>query len=441
MPDWDELTLRIMKDPDDVFPKLFPVVAEAANAEDSAAKEIMFASAIGLASLAMVVIRRLGMKDQAFPLVKCGGVFWPLHHAGRAAGLRAVQWSHARQDFAPGNSSGGGRRSRPRGSRKLRRNKPRPMAPEETIEAQAARTAPSESILALLDSHSEDVLRALIDNPALDETHLCLLLERKDLSGLLLEEISKRKTWRGSYRVRLGLAAHPHTPRLIAMRLLRELHLMDLVRISLLPASSMELRRLAEERVLAQLPQIPLGLEADPGAPRFRPHRRGPRRARAGARGARGARQLVSDRSAAAQGVDQGGGSGADLGSCGRARQMVQAGEHSSGLAAPPQRAGRVGRGARGGVAAARDGRFGRALRVAGIRPRGAARGALSQVQKVIGDLRGRAEGAEDARPGQRPGRGSRCAVPSWPRSKSPVNGMGPPQDSRSCRVRAGGIP
>lgn len=74
-PDWDELTLRIMKDPDDVFPKLFPVVAEAANADDSAAKEIMFASAVGLSNLAMVVIRRLGMKDQAFALVKCGGVF------------------------------------------------------------------------------------------------------------------------------------------------------------------------------------------------------------------------------------------------------------------------------------------------------------------------------------------------------------------------------
>ncbi len=34
---------------------------------------------------------------------------------------------------------------------------------------------------------------------------------------------------------------------------------MDLVRISLLPASSGEVRRLAEERVLVQLPQLPLG--------------------------------------------------------------------------------------------------------------------------------------------------------------------------------------
>jgi N-acetylglucosamine kinase-like BadF-type ATPase len=74
-PDWDDLLLRVMKNADDVFPKLFPVVAAAANAEDSAAKEIIFASAIGLSNLAMTVIRRLGMKGEVFPLVKCGGVF------------------------------------------------------------------------------------------------------------------------------------------------------------------------------------------------------------------------------------------------------------------------------------------------------------------------------------------------------------------------------
>jgi len=133
------------------------------------------------------------------------------------------------------------------------------MAIEDRSDARAARTAAIEAVPGLLESGSEEVLRCLIDNPAFDETHVCLLLERKDLSGLLLEEISKRKTWRANYRVRLGLAAHPHTPRLIAMRLMRELHLMDLVRISLLPTSSMELRRLADERVLAQLPQLPLG--------------------------------------------------------------------------------------------------------------------------------------------------------------------------------------
>jgi N-acetylglucosamine kinase-like BadF-type ATPase len=74
-PDWDDLLQRIMKNPGDVFPKLFAVVAEAANSEDSAAKEILFTSAIGLGNLAMIVVRRLKMKDEEFPLVKCGGVF------------------------------------------------------------------------------------------------------------------------------------------------------------------------------------------------------------------------------------------------------------------------------------------------------------------------------------------------------------------------------
>lgn len=133
------------------------------------------------------------------------------------------------------------------------------MELEERMSPEAARAASTEAIPELLASAGEDVLRYMIDHPALDETHMCLLLERKELSGAFLTEISKRKAWRARYRVRLGLAAHPHTPRLVAMRLLRDLHLMDLVRISLLPTSSMELRRLADERILGQLPQLPLG--------------------------------------------------------------------------------------------------------------------------------------------------------------------------------------
>ena len=133
------------------------------------------------------------------------------------------------------------------------------MAHEERTSVQEARTAALEDIPGLLLSCGEDCLRALIDNPCFDETHVCLLLERKDLTGTLLEEIAKRKNWLGSYRVRRALAAHPHIPRLVALRVLRDLHLMDLVRISLLPTSSGELKRMAEERVIAQLPQLPLG--------------------------------------------------------------------------------------------------------------------------------------------------------------------------------------
>ena len=55
-----------------------------------------------------------------------------------------------------------------------------------------ARVATGEELAALLHHASSDVLLALLDNPALDETQLRLLLERKDLPGEILEEVARR---------------------------------------------------------------------------------------------------------------------------------------------------------------------------------------------------------------------------------------------------------
>jgi hypothetical protein len=122
-----------------------------------------------------------------------------------------------------------------------------------------ARTAAGEELALLLHHHSPDVLLALLDNPALDETQLCLLLDRKDLPTEVLEEVARRKALLKNYRVKRALAFHPRTPRLASMRLLRELYLMDLVQLTLLPGISAELKRNAEEQLIARLPQLPLG--------------------------------------------------------------------------------------------------------------------------------------------------------------------------------------
>jgi hypothetical protein len=106
---------------------------------------------------------------------------------------------------------------------------------------------------------SADVLMALLDNPALDETKLCLLLERKDLPGEILEEVGRRKHRLKNYRVKRALAFHPRAPRLISLRLLGDLYLMDLVQMALSPGVLAELKRSAEEQLLARLPQLPLG--------------------------------------------------------------------------------------------------------------------------------------------------------------------------------------
>lgn len=122
-----------------------------------------------------------------------------------------------------------------------------------------ARTATGEELASLLHHQSPEILLSVLDNPALDETQLCLLLNRKDIPGEILEEVARRKPLLKNYRVKRALAFHPRTPRLANMRLIRELYLMDLVQLTLLPGTSVELKRIAEEQLVARLPQLPLG--------------------------------------------------------------------------------------------------------------------------------------------------------------------------------------
>src|SRR5216684_7210001 len=149
-----------------------------------------------------------------------------------------------------------------------------------------ARIATGEELAALLHHPSADVLLALLNNPALDETQLCLLLERKDLPGEILEEVARRKPLLKSYRVKRSLAFHPRTPRLISLRLLRDLYLMDLVQVALSPGVSAELKRNAEDQLVSRLPQLPLGQKITLA-------RRGPARV-AGALLAEGHAQILS---------------------------------------------------------------------------------------------------------------------------------------------------
>jgi hypothetical protein len=126
-------------------------------------------------------------------------------------------------------------------------------------EAERARVASGEDLNGFIYHPAPVVLTALLDNPALDETKLSLLLTRKDLPAEVLEEIGARKSFLKSYIVKKALLFHPRTPRLVGLRLIRDLYLMDLVQFALSPAVSAELKRYAEEQVVARLPQLPLG--------------------------------------------------------------------------------------------------------------------------------------------------------------------------------------
>src|SRR5882672_12228906 len=133
---------------------------------------------------------------------------------------------------------------------------------------------------------SPESLRELAQNPTLEEGQAALLLARKDLPAELIEEIAQRKPLLKTYAIKKALVLHPHTPRLVSVRLLRDLYLMDLVQLTLAPGALAELKRNAEEQVIARLPQLPLGQKITLA-------RRGPGRA-AGALLAEGQAQVLT---------------------------------------------------------------------------------------------------------------------------------------------------
>lgn len=126
-------------------------------------------------------------------------------------------------------------------------------------ELERARAASGDELNALVYHHAPAVLAALLDNPAFDENKLGLMLARKDIPSEILEEIGARKALMKSYAVKKSLLFHPKAPRLVVLRMIKDLYLMDLVQFALSPSVAAELKRYAEEQVVARLPQLPLG--------------------------------------------------------------------------------------------------------------------------------------------------------------------------------------
>ena len=86
-----------------------------------------------------------------------------------------------------------------------------------------------------------------------------MLLARPDLPNTFLDEIAKHRDWLRSYAVKRAIVFHLNAPRPAVSRLLRDIYLMDLVKLTNAPATPADIRRAAEEQLIGQLPQLPLG--------------------------------------------------------------------------------------------------------------------------------------------------------------------------------------
>jgi hypothetical protein len=112
---------------------------------------------------------------------------------------------------------------------------------------------------ALVPGAGDAVLLALLENSQLQQSHLLLLLEHRELSAAILERIAARKQWLRDPALRRSLVAHIHTPPWLATKLARDLDITDLLTISFRPSVPAEVRRFADELLLAHLPQLSLG--------------------------------------------------------------------------------------------------------------------------------------------------------------------------------------
>jgi N-acetylglucosamine kinase-like BadF-type ATPase len=72
---WVDLQDKIRTSPDGVLPKIFPIVAKAANEGDESARGLLRSAAEELAGLVDRVVERLNLRSESFFLAKTGGVF------------------------------------------------------------------------------------------------------------------------------------------------------------------------------------------------------------------------------------------------------------------------------------------------------------------------------------------------------------------------------
>jgi N-acetylglucosamine kinase-like BadF-type ATPase len=72
--DWEDFHLRVYSVPDEVFPRIFPVVTAAADEGNAAARALLGHAAAELAGLVADLTERLALQSEKFLLVKSGGM-------------------------------------------------------------------------------------------------------------------------------------------------------------------------------------------------------------------------------------------------------------------------------------------------------------------------------------------------------------------------------
>jgi N-acetylglucosamine kinase-like BadF-type ATPase len=71
--DWAHVLDWVAKNPDDVFPRVFPLVARLGDHGDAVSQQILSSAAASLGDLAACVLDSLGARERVLPIAKAGG--------------------------------------------------------------------------------------------------------------------------------------------------------------------------------------------------------------------------------------------------------------------------------------------------------------------------------------------------------------------------------
>lgn len=111
----------------------------------------------------------------------------------------------------------------------------------------------------LIHDPAPEILEAVACDPRLTEDLALALLQRRDLPRQALEHLHKHKSLAKLRKVQLAIVMHPRTPRHVSLPTIRHLYAFELMQVALLPTVAADVKRAAEEVLLARLATVSSG--------------------------------------------------------------------------------------------------------------------------------------------------------------------------------------
>lgn len=111
----------------------------------------------------------------------------------------------------------------------------------------------------LIHHKSPDVIIDVAGDSRLTEDLALSLLKRRDLPRQALEQLNKNGAVVKHRKVSLAIAMHPRTPRHVSIPMIRHLYPFELMQIALMPSVAADVKRKAEDTLIAKLETISPG--------------------------------------------------------------------------------------------------------------------------------------------------------------------------------------